>query len=255
MIPAAHFFIDHPTATLVVSILCEQVGLPVPSVPSLLLIGSLAGLKPASLAPSICAAVLTCLVGDCIWFQVGRWRTSRNRTILDASTRSILRLSRLAESVRRYQLLALLLARFLPGPNLAAAFAGSSRMPRMRFIVLDIIVSAMWAGGYIAAGHFYRNQLEVAVCAVSAWSSTYLLLLVSSVVAIFLGVRLGKNIPSSCRRSSTAATTEIRNSAIGAPYWSKTPLVLCAHANSESKTGLNVQASVSRTSRLLVENS
>jgi membrane protein DedA with SNARE-associated domain len=234
MIHAPHFFIDHPTATLVTSILCEQVGLPVPSVPSLLLIGSLAGLEPTNLTPSICVAVLTCLAGDCIWFQVGRWRASRNRPVLDASTRSTLRLSRLAKAVRRFQLLALLLARFLPGPNLAAAFAGSSRISMMRFIVLDAIASAIWAGGYMAGGYFYRDQLAGAVSAVSAWSCTYVLLLVSSVVAIFLGLRLGTRNPPSSPRLVAAVTTAIRNPDMGAPYWSPNVLVPCTRSDCES---------------------
>jgi membrane protein DedA with SNARE-associated domain len=234
MIHAPHFFIDHPTATLVTSILCEQVGLPVPSVPSLLLIGSLAGLEPTNLTPSICVAVLTCLAGDCVWFQVGRWRASRNQPVLDASTRSTLRLSRLAKAVRRFQLLALLLARFLPGPNLAAAFAGSSRISMMRFIVLDAIASAIWAGGYMAGGYFYRDQLAGAVCAVPAWSSTYVLLLVPSVVAIFLGMRLGTRNPPSSHRPAAAMTTAIRNPVIGAPYWSQKALVPCTRSDCES---------------------
>jgi len=214
MIPAVHFFIDHPMATLVASILCEQVGLPVPSVPALLLIGSLAGLKSANLTASICVAVVTCLAGDSVWFQIGRWRVSRNRPVGDAPTHSAFWTGRLAEAVRRHQLPALALARFLPGPNLAATFAGFSRMSRMRFFVLDAIASAIWAGGYMTGGYFYRAQLAGAVSAVSAWSSTYLVLLVSSVLAILLGIRLGTHNPSSCHRSSAAVTTAICNSAL-----------------------------------------
>jgi membrane protein DedA with SNARE-associated domain len=213
MIPAVHFFIDHPMATLVASILCEQVGLPVPSVPALLLIGSLAGLESTNLTASICMAVVTCLAGDSVWFQIGRWRASRNRPAGDTPTHSAFWTGRLAEAVRRHQLPALALARFLPGPNLAATFAGSSRMSRMRFFALDAIASAIWAGGYMAGGYFYRAQLEGAVSAVSAWSNTYLLLLlVSSVVAILLGMRLGTHNPPSCHRSSAAVTPSICNS-------------------------------------------
>ncbi len=61
MIPAAHFLIDRPVVMLVASILCEQVGLPVPGVPSLLLIGSLASMGRTTLTLPICVILGTCL--------------------------------------------------------------------------------------------------------------------------------------------------------------------------------------------------
>jgi len=55
-----------------VNVLLEQLGLPVPAVPTFLLAGSLAA-TPFALGKVLAAAVFASLVADVVWYVAGRW--------------------------------------------------------------------------------------------------------------------------------------------------------------------------------------
>lgn len=60
--------------------------------------------------------------------------------------------TRLPSGSDRCGLGTILLAKFLPGPNLVSPLAGVSGLTRGRFLVLDSIASVIWISGYIAVG-------------------------------------------------------------------------------------------------------
>ena len=53
-------------------VLIEQLGLPIPAVPVLLAAGVLAGLGKMSFGLAATLAVVACLIGDLVWFWLGR---------------------------------------------------------------------------------------------------------------------------------------------------------------------------------------
>jgi membrane protein DedA with SNARE-associated domain len=88
---------------------------------------------------------------------------------------------------------ALLAARFIPGPNLAAAFAGRSRRSKLRFVLRDTIASGIWAMIYLAAGRFLPRELRLWLSSIMSASPGTGIPLVLGIVAVFLGVsRLGR---------------------------------------------------------------
>jgi membrane protein DedA with SNARE-associated domain len=82
----------------------------------------------------------------------------------------------------------MLLARFLPGPNLAAALAGLSGLSRIRFVVLDTIVSGLWAMLYLAAGHFLPRQLRSWISSTMSASPGFGIFLILGFAVAILGV-------------------------------------------------------------------
>src|SRR5947207_1676949 len=55
-----------------INVLVEQVGLPVPAVPTLIVAGALAATGQLSAAAVFGVAVLACFIGDGLWFAGGR---------------------------------------------------------------------------------------------------------------------------------------------------------------------------------------
>src|SRR2546425_3217023 len=59
-------------ALVFINVLVEQVGLPVPAVPTLIVAGALAATGELSAAAVFGVAVLACFIGDGLWFAGGR---------------------------------------------------------------------------------------------------------------------------------------------------------------------------------------
>jgi membrane protein DedA with SNARE-associated domain len=64
----------------------------------------------------------------------------------------------------RYGAKSLLIAKFVPGLNLAAApLAGIFRMRVRRFLPFDALGALFWAGGYVVVGFAFSEQIEMVV--------------------------------------------------------------------------------------------
>src|SRR5258708_26683197 len=59
-------------ALIFINVLVEQVGLPVPAVPTLIVAGAAAAAGEISAAAGFGVAVLACFLGDGLWFAGGR---------------------------------------------------------------------------------------------------------------------------------------------------------------------------------------
>ncbi len=64
---------------------------------------------------------------------------------------------------QRYGTGTLVVAKFIPGLNLAAAAVmGMSGLTRRRFLVYDTLGALLWAGAFLGVGYIFTNQLELA---------------------------------------------------------------------------------------------
>jgi membrane protein DedA with SNARE-associated domain len=188
---AVRFLTNHGVAVLFVAVLAEQAGLPVPSVPLLLAIGSLASLGRMNLTVSIGVALGACLVADFSWYQVGRrGRSNLLRRCAERSLRSENRMRYGMTALNHHGIGVLLLAKFLPGPNLASPLAGMSGLTRSRFLIFDGIASIIWAGGYLTVGYTCSEQLQ----RVTAYGSRFGLVLLVVVACVFAVVALVRSV-------------------------------------------------------------
>jgi membrane protein DedA with SNARE-associated domain len=160
MIHVGHFLTSHPLGLLAVTILLEQAGIPIAGAPLLLLIGALTGSESVSMPLAVLVAVSASVFVDCAWFDLGRHHKSnpvgafKHLQSVDAAS------FRIGHLFTHRAGVAIFVTRFIPGPNLAAALAGHSGFSRLRFVVLDIIVSGLWAFLYLAAGRFLPRELR-----------------------------------------------------------------------------------------------
>ena len=141
-------------------VFADQAGLPVPAPPCLLAAGSLAAgghLNPVLAAGMTAAAAL---LADLLWFYLGRKGSGRALHLLSRWSFSHNASSAHASAVvARYGLLALAVAKFLPGavmPSLAGALGMSTR----RFLLFDGLAALFYGGSYISAGFLFHNQIE-----------------------------------------------------------------------------------------------
>ncbi len=157
------FLAEHGYSALFLTVLAEQLGLPIPAVPILVAAGGLAGLNQISGWYCILVAVVACLLSDSVWFWMGRRRgQSVLKTLCRVSLDPDACVSQAKDWFARMGNTALLVAKFIPGFSTAAPpMAGVNGMPVAQFLALDALGSFAWAGLSVGAGFLFRDQLEV----------------------------------------------------------------------------------------------
>lgn len=157
------FLVKHGYAVLFVVVLLEQIGLPLPSAPFLLAAGALAGLGRMNLLHALTLAVIASLIGDSLWFYLGKRRGSSILQFLCKIALEPDSCVRQTGSVyTRYGAGSLLFAKFVPGLNtVAPPIAGMFKLAPWKFALLDGAGAALWAGSFAAVGWWFREQLEV----------------------------------------------------------------------------------------------
>lgn len=156
-----------------VNVLLQQLGLPVPAVPTLLVAGSLAagsGQAGAMLAAAVGASV----VADWVWYLAGRifgYRVLSGLCRLSLNPGSCV--TQTEARFMRWGVWSLVVAKFVPGfSTVAPPIAGSLRMPLPGFLAAAAAGAALWAGGAILAGWWLRDELQSALAAMSRHGST-----------------------------------------------------------------------------------
>jgi membrane protein DedA with SNARE-associated domain len=156
------FVVRHGYALLFLWIFAEQGALPLPSIPLLLACGALA--RDGRLNPllAVGCGVAGSLLADNVWFQLGRHKGS---VVLRFLCRIALEpdscVRRTEGAFVRYGSRSLLLAKFVPGLNAAAApLAGISGMKLGRFLAFDCLGALIWISSYILVGYLFSDQLE-----------------------------------------------------------------------------------------------
>jgi len=143
------------------NVLLEQLGVPVPAVPTLVLAGALAadGRLPGA---GLCAlAVSACLIGDSAWYLAGRVYGGRvMRLLCRISLTPDICVSQTQASFERWGAKALVIAKFVPGLSMIAPpLAGATRMSYARFAGFSALGSTLWVGTALLAGVLLRPQI------------------------------------------------------------------------------------------------
>jgi len=155
--------IEYGYSILFVAVLTEQIGLPIPSAPVLIAAGTLAGLQRLNVLEAAGLAVAACLISDSVWFYLGKRKgTSILGLLCKISLEPDTCVSKTRGIFSDYGPWALLIAKFVPGLNtIAPPMAGMFKLAWWRFITLDTLGAALWAGAYISVGWVFRGQVEM----------------------------------------------------------------------------------------------
>ena len=144
------------------NVLLEQLGLPIPAIPALVVAGALAadGRLPAV---QLCALTLAaCLIGDSSWFVACRLYGGRVMKLLcRISLTPDVCVSQTQASFERWGSKALVIAKFIPGLSMIAPpLAGATRMSYPHFAALSLLGSSLWIGAALLAGVLLRSEIN-----------------------------------------------------------------------------------------------
>lgn len=143
-------------------VLAENLGLPLPSFPVLLLAASVSRTMHFSLAGLLLVSLLGALMGDMIWYALGRLRGRPIlRTLCSLTLNPDSCVSRTENIFVRHGLKSLLVAKFVPGLNtIAPPLAGMLKISALRFALYDMAGISFWSGSALALGVIFRTQVE-----------------------------------------------------------------------------------------------
>jgi membrane protein DedA with SNARE-associated domain/rhodanese-related sulfurtransferase len=144
------------------NVLLDQLGVPVPAVPTLVVAGALAAdhrLPAASLAG---LAIAACVIADSVWYFAGRAYGGRVMTLLcRISLTPDTCVGDTQSTFERWGARALLVAKFVPGLSIVAPpLAGALRMGMARFVLFSALGAALWVGAALLAGALLKSQIE-----------------------------------------------------------------------------------------------
>ena len=157
-----HSFGHYGLAAVVLNVLLNQIGLPLPAIPTLIVAGAIAAGGELPLAAVFLGAVAACLIADCGWYAVGQVYGIR---VLKALCRISLEpdscVSQTQTRFERWGVNSLVIAKFVPGlSTIAPPMAGALRIGWLRFIFLSTLSAALWVGAAMVAGVLFSSQIE-----------------------------------------------------------------------------------------------
>jgi membrane protein DedA with SNARE-associated domain/rhodanese-related sulfurtransferase len=149
-------------ALVFANVLLEQVGLPIPAVPTLIVAGALAAEGELSPLAIFGVAFAGCMIGDALWYVAGRRYGRRVMTLLcrvSLSPDSCVR--RTEFRFERWGKLTLVVSKFIPGlSTVAPPLAGAMRLGWPSFLLLNGLGAVIWAGAAIAAGMAFHTEIN-----------------------------------------------------------------------------------------------
>ncbi|MGA2598790.1 MAG: VTT domain-containing protein [Bryobacteraceae bacterium] len=156
------FLVHHGYAVVAVAVLAEQLGIPVPATPVLLAAGAVAGMGSLSLGACVLIAMLSAVLGDIIWFLLGkRYGTAILSLLCRISLEPDSCVNYTKRVYSKFGPSTLLFAKFVPGlSTVMTPLAGRFLVPFGRFLMFDSAGALLWTGTYICVGWLFRAQLE-----------------------------------------------------------------------------------------------
>jgi membrane protein DedA with SNARE-associated domain/rhodanese-related sulfurtransferase len=147
---------------VVVNVLLDQIGLPVPAIPTLVVAGAIAADGHVSLPALFICAVIACVVADSGWYLAGQKYGIRVLKILcKVSLEPDSCVSQTQTSFERWGIKSLVVAKFIPGlAIIAPPLAGAMRIGWLPFIFLSTCAAALWVASGLLAGMLFKSQIE-----------------------------------------------------------------------------------------------
>ena len=144
------------------NVLLNQVGLPVPAFPTLIVAGAIAANGDLGVVPLFVLSVSACLIADSGWFLVGRVYGIRVlKTLCRVSLEPDSCVSQTQTRFETWGVNSLVFAKFVPGlATIAPPLAGALRIRWARFIALSSLGAMLWVGSGLAVGELFKSQID-----------------------------------------------------------------------------------------------
>jgi membrane-associated protein len=125
---------------------------------TLLVVGSIAHLGFIDLTHGIIVGAIGCVVGDCIWYWIGRtcsdWVNQK-----PVYHRADSWINRITSRVGMWEIVA---ARFVYGTRIASmVYWGTKKAMFPRFVLYDLIGCSLWSTLIVSAGYFLTGSIKM----------------------------------------------------------------------------------------------
>ena len=144
------------------NVLLQQLGLPIPAVPTMMIAGALAGAGKMSGTAAFLLSVAASLVADLAWFWAGRRFGYPVLRFLCRVSLSPDTCVRQTEGIfERWGFFSVVLSKFVPGfATVAPPIAGALRMPVMSFVAASTASAALWVGAAMLVGFLFAAEID-----------------------------------------------------------------------------------------------
>jgi membrane protein DedA with SNARE-associated domain len=161
-----------------VNVLLEQLGLPIPALPTLIVAGALAARGTLSATLVLAVAVFASVIADYLWYELGRYQGYRVlKTLCRVSLSPDSCVQQTESFYQRYGLASLLFAKFVPGfSTVAPPLAGATRAPIPAFLAWDAGGALLWAGSGVLLGAIFHRAIDRVLDALASIGSGALVL-------------------------------------------------------------------------------
>lgn len=148
-------------AIVTLNVLLDQIGLPVPALPTLIVSGAVAAGSHRIVAELFLGASMACLVPDIGWYLAGRRYGGRVMKLLcRISLNPDSCVSQTQLRFERWGPGALVVAKFVPGlAIIAPPLAGATGMGWPRFVLLSSASAILWVGAALGIGMVLQAQV------------------------------------------------------------------------------------------------
>ena len=167
MDPLVASLVQHGVLLVGLNVFLQQLGLPIPAVPTMIVAGAMAAGGMISGAGAFALSVAASVVADLLWYAGGRRYGYSVLKFLCRVSLSPDTCVRQTENIfERYGFYSVVVSKFIPGfSTVAPPVAGALRMGVGAFFVAAVASAALWVGAAMATGWILRAQVQ----AVLAW--------------------------------------------------------------------------------------
>jgi membrane protein DedA with SNARE-associated domain len=182
---------QHGVSLVFANVLLAQLGVPIPAVPMLVVAGALLADGTVHLLPLVLVVIAASLLGDVPWYIAGRRYGYRVlRTLCRVAIEPDSCVKQTENIFGRWGPSSLIVAKYIPGfATVAPPLAGTMRVAVGRFVAYSAAAAFLWAAAPVAAGYFFRRQVE----SLLAWVETMgtgVLAVVGTLVIFYIVVKL-----------------------------------------------------------------
>ncbi len=185
------FYVSKYGLSLVfVNVLLEQLGLPIPAIPVLVVAGALAVERDLSAPRVLLVAVLASVIADALWYALGKrhgFRILKTLCRVSLSPDSCVRQT--TSIFEKWGLPSLVVAKFVPGfSTVAPPLAGAINARFLPFLAYDGAGAFVWAGAGVVAGMVFHRAIDRGLEFLTGIGSRALVL-VGAALIVFVAVK------------------------------------------------------------------
>jgi membrane protein DedA with SNARE-associated domain/rhodanese-related sulfurtransferase len=175
---------EYGLAVVFGNVLAEQLGVPVPAIPTLVVAGALAAGGKLSVVAVFAVALSACVIADVAWYVAGRVYGNRvMRLLCGISLTPDSCVSQTQERFERWGINSLLVAKFIPGISLLAPpLAGATRIGWLPFLAYNTAGGALWVAAGVGGGMLLGSQIERLLAQLQSYGSLAVIVICALII-------------------------------------------------------------------------